>query len=78
MKLVDFGSAIITDREKIGAFSFTPGYCPPDYLIATESDSSERKPMEPSFDMWGLGVIVYSELLGLERDTGCRTCKNLV
>lgn len=61
VKLVDFGTATITDRQQIGKFHFTPGYCPPEYLIAVDEGEVEQKPMEPSFDMWGLAVIVYSK-----------------
>ena len=60
VKLVDFGSALVIDDEypNEGIDSVTPGYCPPEY-IATSKDEAAR-PLEPSFDMWALAVIVYS------------------
>ena len=62
--MVDFGSALVNDSENraskeaaAGLVSMTPGYVPPEYIV----EENERvKPLDPTFDMWGLAVIVYS------------------
>ena len=62
VKLVDFGSAVVNDEDSpfhhgSSVFSMTPGYSPPEYLGGGKKD----KRLDPSFDMWALAVIIYSE-----------------
>lgn len=66
VKLVDFGSAIISDETSpfyhgMEVFSMTPGYSPPEYI----GEEKKGKSLDPSFDMWALGVIVYSKSLDI-------------
>ena len=60
VKVVDFGSAT-KEQQKVNGrtFPYTPGYTAPEFLVAASKNGSLR--MDPSFDMWGLAVIVYSK-----------------
>lgn len=49
----------------------TPAYCPPEGLEDTNSqptsnssNKDDKQPLDPSFDMWALGVILYIMLTG--------------
>jgi serine/threonine protein kinase len=66
VKLADFGCALIQqtmdndqaaelDKPTFGAP--TPAYCPPESILKTH-------PIQPSADMWGLGVILFIMLTG--------------
>jgi len=62
VKVVDFGSASVTDsNEDQGMTAATPAYTPPEYL---SREGKDNRPVDPSFDMWALGVIVYIMLTG--------------
>lgn len=66
VKLADFGCAQVITQSDI-AFGEeeirpiygapTPAYCPPESLLKTH-------PIQPSSDMWGLGVILFIMLTG--------------
>jgi CRP-like cAMP-binding protein len=72
VKLVDFGSAQIsfdgdetfemddTDQAPRPAAA-TPAYCPPEFL----EKGTKAVRIDSSFDMWGLGVILYIMLTGV-------------
>lgn len=66
IKVVDFGSAHVTSPDAEGEYDTrgianTPAYSPPEVL-----DKETRKAgLEPSFDMWALGIIVYIMLTGV-------------
>jgi serine/threonine protein kinase len=62
VKLVDFGSTHIpgADNQNI---SFTPAYAPPEVLSFRNETSVG--PLQPSMDMWALGIILYIMLVGL-------------
>lgn len=66
VKVVDFGSAQI-NQEDTGIeraprpVAATPAYSPPEFLERGKKDSH----IDPSFDMWALGVIVYIMLTGV-------------
>ena len=77
VKLVDFGSAIISDETSpfhhgFEVFSMTPGYSPPEYI----GDEKKGKRLDPSFDMWALGVIIYSKSRSLKRQLGMQLQRN--
>ena len=67
IKLIDFGCSVITEDEdddvdsQVGLAGRTLAYCPPEML--TRSNRSQK--MDPSVDMWALGVILYSEYYSL-------------
>jgi len=64
IKLIDFGCSVIIEDDDIydggGPMSLagrTLAYCPPEML-----DSSKRpEKLDPSVDMWAIGVILYSK-----------------
>lgn len=64
IKLIDFGCSVIIEDDDLygsdGNISLagrTLAYCPPEML-----DSSKRpENLDPSVDMWAIGVILYSE-----------------
>lgn len=69
VKLVDFGSAQVktddmddVDEELLDAprNPATPAYSPPEFL-----ESKGNGPIDPSFDMWAVGVILYIMLTGV-------------
>uniref|UniRef100_A0A7S2YCT2 cGMP-dependent protein kinase n=1 Tax=Entomoneis paludosa TaxID=265537 RepID=A0A7S2YCT2_9STRA len=45
----------------------TPAYSPPEVLLLKRSDDIKKRntPIEPSFDMWAVGVILYIMLTGV-------------
>jgi len=71
VKLVDFGCAQVTAEDS--SFSVaanlsggnstgrTPAYCPPEVL----DEERVKSTLEPSMDLWSLGVILYIMLTGL-------------
>ena len=69
IKLVDFGCAQVSSEdstfagtpEEIGSVDKTPAYCPPEVLDPRNKNAK----MDPSMDMWALGVILYIMLTGL-------------
>ena len=70
VKVVDFGCAEITDKNSQyysppegtqKCFSNTPGYSPPEMLVEGGSGTH----LEPSVDMFSIGVIIYIMLTGL-------------
>jgi serine/threonine protein kinase len=74
IKVVDFGCAQVTAPDSPFSESpadilahqntgRTPAYCPPEVLDKTSAYYGA--PLEPSMDMWGLGVILYIMLTGL-------------
>jgi serine/threonine protein kinase len=65
VKLVDFGCAVVfADDSPYGghgrAVAVTPAYSPPEVL----ADKSNED-LDPSFDMWALGIIIYIMLTGV-------------
>lgn len=69
VKLVDFGSAQVTmadDNDESFEMSgsrptaSTPAYSPPEFL-----EKKDVAYIDPSFDMWALGVILYIMLTGV-------------
>ena len=71
IKLVDFGCAQVSAADsafqqstnlsgKSTATGKTPAYCPPEVL----DKKRVKKTIDPSFDMWALGVIIYIMLCG--------------
>jgi serine/threonine protein kinase len=67
IKIVDFGCAQVTVEDaplldsKSKGTANTPAYCPPEIL--DKNRKSDR--IEPAFDMWALGVILYIMLTGV-------------
>jgi CRP-like cAMP-binding protein len=65
VKVVDFGCSHLIDREKDKLNkrpnSNTPAYSPPEILDQKDTVN----PLEPSFDMWAMGVIIYIMLTGM-------------
>lgn len=66
VRVVDFGCAqIVSSRSKTesnrGSIAKTPAYSPPEVF----RKSNQKTLMEPSFDMWALGVIIYIMLTGV-------------
>lgn len=65
LKLVDFGSAQVSVEDETGkeapkrVAAATPAYSPPEFL-----EEREESILEPSFDMWAVGVILYIMLTG--------------
>jgi serine/threonine protein kinase len=65
VKLVDFGSAQVSvdedsDETSTRPTASTPAYSPPEFL-----ENKEVGNIDPSFDMWALGVILYIMLTGV-------------
>jgi serine/threonine protein kinase len=66
IKLVDFGCAQVIDQEspfasnQVKTSVNTPAYCPPEVLKLKGKESN----LDPTFDMWALGVIIYIMLTG--------------
>lgn len=79
IKIVDFGSAQVTkdldglmegespSDNEYAAIANTPAYCPPEVLdkeIRKKKGKENYNKLDPSFDMWALGVILYIMLTG--------------
>lgn len=45
--------------------SHTPAYCPPEVLAQLRKDRMKYPTIEPAFDAWSLGVILYTMLVGV-------------
>jgi CRP-like cAMP-binding protein len=70
VKLVDFGSAqVMTQSDNDESFeteapkrpsAATPAYSPPEFLV-----NQDMQHMEPSFDLWSLGIVLYICLTGV-------------
>ena len=63
IKIVDFGCAHLiadgtSDHEHRGT-GLTPAYCPPEVLSQFKKNPKKHALIEPAFDMWSLGVIMY-------------------
>ena len=73
IKVVDFGCARsenlddIKEDEGTGGVKTanTPAYSAPEILAAAKDPDAPHKPIEPSFDMWAMGVILYIMLTGV-------------
>ena len=80
IQVVDFGCAQTTfekdldgrlepvDRNQGGGTAATPAYSPPEIIEQrrrVKKNPKARKPVDPSFDMWALGVIIYIMLTGV-------------
>jgi len=69
IKLVDFGCAHLAshapfqDHQQKGTAN-TPAYCPPEVLLEARKAKHRHVTIEPSFDMWSLGVVIYIMLVG--------------
>lgn len=77
MKLVDLGCAHMKqpqqqdqqqskndqNKERRMSTASTPAYCPPEVL--RDMRQNRRPSIDPSFDAWSLGVILYTMLVGL-------------
>lgn len=88
IKLVDFGCAQVTADDSdfcaiMGETDFnsagkTPAYCPPEVLDTTIKQTR----LDPSMDMWALGVILYIMLTGtappLARFLCLALCNNVI
>lgn len=62
VKIVDFGSAQTLDSPPLSSDrGWTPAYCPPEMI------DKRRRPqyIQPSMDMWAVGVILYIGLTGV-------------
>ena len=75
MFVIDFGSAhILSDKSKVcedGKRKMTSrslSYCPPEVLRqlkeCDDDEDNRRAHIEPSYDMWSLGVVLYIMLVG--------------
>jgi len=69
VKLVDLGCAhsvgVIPDHDhRAKGTAATPAYCPPEVLIELRKDNHEHVSINPSFDMWSLGIVIYIMLVG--------------
>lgn len=63
VKVIDFGTAQVLDENGVAAISSsevgtTPVYCPPEVLMGGASKKN------PSMDMWAVGIILYTMLVG--------------
>jgi len=79
IQVVDFGCAqtLVDDlegrldpmeRQSQGGTAATPAYSPPEIIEQrrrAKKNPKERKPVDPSFDCWALGVIIYIMLTGV-------------
>jgi CRP-like cAMP-binding protein len=66
VKVIDFGTAQILDEKGIPTLSnagvgTTPAFCPPEVLQPNREDPKRK----PSMDMWALGIILYTMLVGV-------------
>ena len=68
VKVVDFGCAHFKGEDKPGGNSssvgVTPAYCPPEVLARKRRDPKAQCDINPSFDVWSLGVIMFVMLTG--------------
>jgi len=65
IKIVDFGCAHLVsngakdDGHDHRGTGLTPAYCPPEILVNFQGNPKKHADIQPSFDMWSLGVIMY-------------------
>lgn len=66
IKIVDFGcshliaeNAMTEDHHEHRGTGLTPAYCPPEVLSQVKANPKKHADIEPAFDMWSLGVIMY-------------------
>lgn len=66
IKIVDFGCGRLIEQspardssQQYRGTGLTPAYCPPEVLAEVQNNPSQPATIEPSFDMWSLGVIMY-------------------
>ena len=69
VKVVDFGCAHFKGEDKPGGNSsggtgVTPAYCPPEVLARKRQDPKAQCDINPSFDVWSLGVIMFVMITG--------------
>ena len=74
VKIVDFGCAHFKGEDKVPgaangggggtAHGVTPAYCPPEVLKRKRADPRAECDINPSFDVWSLGVIMFVMLTG--------------
>lgn len=69
IKLVDLGCAhsvgVTPDhQQRQKGTANTPAYCPPEVLMESRENKCSHVSINPSFDMWSLGVVVYIMLVG--------------
>ena len=64
----DLGGVLDPILPKHGGSAATPAYSPPEIIEQrrrAKKNPKDRKYVEPSFDMWALGVIIYIMLTGV-------------
>lgn len=65
IKIVDFGCAhlvadnAMTETHEHRGTGLTPAYCPPEVLGQLQKSPRVHADIQPPFDMWSLGVIMY-------------------
>lgn len=71
VKLVDFGCAQVADEDSVFLSDDdvqgpgrTPAYCPPEVLDPRKNRNGTNK-MEPTMDIWALGIVLYVMLVGV-------------
>jgi len=64
----DLGGVLDEVKPTQGGSAATPAYSPPEIIEQrrkAKKNPNDRKPVEPSFDMWALGVIIFIMLTGV-------------